>query len=71
MIDLKGTFVILRNKKLETYNNFEEIPEVFSNLIRFEPDYPLGPHTAEQHEEIEKYSDYLKNLLLRENASSN
>lgn len=71
MVNLKGTFVILRNNSLETYNNFEEIPEVFSNVIRFEPDYPSGPHTIEQHKEIEKYSDYLKDLLGREDASSN
>jgi len=68
---VQGNFVILRNKKLETYNNFKAIPESFTNLIKFEPVYPPGPHTDEQHEEMEKYSDYLAELLGRENAGSN
>ena len=68
---MQGNFVILRNNKLETYNNYKAIPKSFTNLIKFEPVYPLGPHTDEQHEEMEKYSEYLTELLGRENASSN
>jgi len=68
---VQGNFVILRNKKLETYDNFKAIPESFTNLIKFEPVYPPGPHTDEQHEEMEKYLDYLAELLGRENAGSN
>ena len=68
---MQGNFVILRNNQLETYTEYKAIPESFTNLIKFEPVYPPGPHTDEQHEEMEKYPDYLTELLGRENASSN
>ena len=65
-------FVILRNGVLETYNKYEDIPESFDNVIKFLPEIPDGPHTHEQHEEIDSWNDKLKDLLKRErNASSN
>jgi hypothetical protein len=65
-------FVILRNGILETYMNYEEIPETFDNVIKFIPDYSEGPHSHEEHEEIEQWNQKLKQLLAREtNASSN
>jgi len=65
-------FVILRNGILETYNKYEEIPEKFDNLIKFLPDIPDGPHTHEQHEEIDSWNEKLKELLKKEtNARSN
>jgi hypothetical protein len=65
-------FVILRNGILETYNKYEEIPEKFDNLIKFLPDIPDGPHTHEQHEEIDSWNERLKELLKKEtNARSN
>lgn len=64
-------FVILRNGVLETYNKYEDIPDFFDNLIKFLPDIPDGPHTDEQHEEIDSWNEKLKILLTREtNASS-
>ena len=59
-------FVILRNEILETYNKYEDIPESFENLIKFLPEIPDGPHTHEQHEEIDTWNDKLKELLKRE-----
>ena len=59
-------FVILRKGILETYNKYEDIPETFENLIKFLPDIPDGPHTHEQHEEIDTWNDRLKELLKRE-----
>jgi len=65
-------FVILKNGVLETYNKYEDIPESFDNIIKFLPDIPDGPHTAEQHEEIDSWNERLRELLKREtNASSN
>ncbi len=65
-------FVILKNGVLETYNKYEDIPESFDNVIKFLPEIPDGPHTDEQHEEIDSWNDKLKDLLKRErNASSN
>lgn len=59
-------FVILRNKVLESYNKYEDIPDTFENLIKFIPEIPDGPHTHEQHEEIDSWNDKLKELLKRE-----
>jgi len=65
-------FVILKNGQLETYTTFEGIPDTFDNVIEFLPDIPSGPHTEEQHREIDQWNARLKQLLKREkNASSN
>lgn len=59
-------FVVLRKGILETYNKYEDIPDIFENLIKFIPEIPDGPHTHEQHEEIDSWNDKLKELLKRE-----
>lgn len=59
-------FVILRNGILETYHKYEDIPENFDNVIKFLPEIPDGPHTHEQHEEIDAWNDKLKELMKRE-----
>lgn len=59
-------FVILLDGELKTYNQFEDIPESFDNLIDFDPYYPPGPHTDEQHEEIHQWSHKLRELAKRE-----
>lgn len=69
---MKHEFVILRKGVLETYNKYEDIPEDFDHIIKFLPDIPDGPHTDEQHEEIESWNEKLQELLKKErNASSN
>lgn len=59
-------FVILRNDILETYDKYEDIPEFFDHVIKFLPEIPPGPHTHEQHEEIDSWNDRLKELMKRE-----
>lgn len=59
-------FIILRNGILETYHKYEDIPESFDNLIEFLPEIPEGPHTHEEHEEIDSWNDKLKELMKRE-----
>jgi hypothetical protein len=59
-------FVVLRKGILETYNKYEDIPENFDHIIKFLPDIPDGPHTDEQHEEIDSWNDKLKELMKRE-----
>lgn len=59
-------FVILNNGILETYTKYEDIPLQFDNLIEFIPELPDGPHTHEQHEEIDAWNDKLKELMKRE-----
>jgi hypothetical protein len=66
---LIGEFVIRRNGKLERYNKFDDIPSSFEHLISFKPDYPPEPHTEEQHNQMSKFDNYLKELITR--ASGN
>ena len=66
---LTGKFVIRKNGRLESYNKFDDIPNSFEHVISFKPDYPPEPHTEEQHNQMSKVDDYLKELMSR--ASGN
>ena len=68
---MKGEFVIKVGSKLVTYDNYDDIPMVFDNLISFKPDAPEPPHSEEEHNEMETYNTKLQVLMRRENASSN
>lgn len=59
-------FIILIGDKLHTYTKYEDIPETFDNVIEFKPYVPDGPHTHEQHDEIDTWNDKLKELMKRE-----
>jgi hypothetical protein len=64
-------FVILVNGKLITYTKYEDIPDVFDNLIKFKPKQLDMPHTHEEHEEMNSWNQKLQNLMERERASRN
>jgi hypothetical protein len=59
-------FTILIDGNLVTYDKYEDIPESFENLIEFIPEIPDGPHTEDQHEEIDQWNSKLKELMQRE-----
>ena len=59
-------YIIMVNGKLNTYSKYEDIPERFDPVIKFEPDFIPGPHTEEEHEELETNNDKLKELMKRE-----
>lgn len=63
-------FVIMRQGQLETYTDFDAIPRDFDHVIEFVPEIPPGPHTDEQHEEIEQWNDRLQELMRIEHARS-
>ena len=60
-------FVIKRNNILETYTNYEDIPDDFDHVIEFIPEIPDGPHSHDQHEEIAKWHNKLQLLIQKEN----
>lgn len=64
-------FVIKKNGKLETYTDYNDIPDDFDHVIKFLPEIPEPPHTHEQHEEIDKWPARLQKLMEIENARSN
>ena len=54
------------NGELQIFERFEDIPEDFDHVIEFVPEIPDGPHTHEQHEEIEKWNDSVRTSWSRE-----
>lgn len=59
-------FAILIDGKVQAFDNYDDIPETFENVIKFEVEIPPEPHTDEQHHEIEQWNDKLQELLKRE-----
>lgn len=66
MINLKGEFIIREGNQLFTYENTDDIPEVFDNLIKFNPDPIPGPHTPEEHAINAEMIDVFKDIMSRE-----
>lgn len=65
-----GKFVVKDNNVLTTYTKVEDIPMVFDHLITFLPDFPPGPHTEEEHDEMGEFNLVLLDLLKRERHAS-
>jgi hypothetical protein len=59
-------FKVLIGENIHVFNRYEDIPMEFDNLIEFLPEIPPGPHTHEQHEEIDSWHDKFKELMKRE-----
>ena len=62
-------FVLLINGQLEIFHTWESIPEKFDHVIEFVPEIPDGPHTQEQHDEIEQWHYRLQSLIAKENKN--
>lgn len=56
-------FVIMINGALHEYSNYEDIPDQFDHVIEFVPEIPPGPHTDEQHAEIDAWVPKFKRLM--------
>jgi hypothetical protein len=65
---MKGLFVFIVNGELKTYTDYRDIPEDFDHVIKFIPDVPPGPHSHEQHEEMDKWTNLLQQLMAKERA---
>ena len=61
-----GKYVIMVNGKLNTYENYEDIPKRFDHVIEFAPDIIPGPHTEEEHREMGSWNSKLQDLMKRE-----
>ena len=64
---MKGSYKIktLDNNIIE-YDNFDDIPNKFYRLIKYNPEYPPSPHSEEDHKMIEEFDNKLHDLLRRE-----
>lgn len=63
-------FIVLVNGQLETYENYEDIPAEFDHVIKFAPDVVAGPHTEQQHHELDVWNVRLQKLMEVERARS-
>ena len=66
MIKGKGTYKVLINGKINTYDNWNKLPLSFENLILFNPHWKEGPHSHEDHLYYDTFSDKLDELMKRE-----
>lgn len=66
MINLKGEFVVRIDNQLYTYENTDDIPKEFDNLIKFSPVPAEAPHTEEEHKAIAGYLEVFKDIMSRE-----
>lgn len=64
-------FVLLIKGELKTFTKYEDIPDEFDNVIKFIPEIPPGPHTHDEHDEIEIWNKRLQQLMEKERARSN
>jgi hypothetical protein len=63
-------FVVMRDEKLYEYTEYEQIPSDFDHVIEFAPEIPLGPHTDQDHDEIDQWQVKFTRLMEIEYASS-
>lgn len=63
-------FVFLINNELKVFNDWNLIPDNFDHVVEFVPHIPDGPHTQEQHEEIEQWHRRLQILIEKENKKN-
>jgi len=64
---MKGSFrVKLFDNSIVDYDNFNNIPDKFFRLLKYNPEYPPTPHSEEDHKMIEAFDDKLHELLRRE-----
>ncbi len=69
---MKGEFIIMVEGELITYTDYDDIPNTFNHVIKFNPDYPEGPHTQEDHDYMDTFNDKLQTLMeIEKNASGN
>jgi hypothetical protein len=66
---MKGEFVFLIDGKLKTFYDYRDIPKDFDHVIKFVPDVPPGPHSHDQHEEMEKWTNLLQEVVAREKTN--
>lgn len=62
----EGEYIVLIRGELRRFTHWDQIPEQFGNLIKFLPAIPPGPHTHEQHEELERMTEIFRGFLARE-----
>ena len=64
---MKGSYKIKTfDNNIIEYDNFDDIPNKFYRLIKYNPEYPPSPHSEKDHKMIEDFDNKLHELLRRE-----
>ena len=63
-------FVIMRRDVIEVYDRYDDIPDDLDHVIEFLPEIPPGPHTQQQHEEIDAWLGLFNRLMEKAYATS-
>ena len=64
---MKGSYKVkMFDKSIIEYDNFDDIPNKFYRLIKYNTEYPSSPHSEEDHKIIEEFDNKLHELLRRE-----
>ena len=64
---MKGSYKIKTfDNNIIEYDNYDNIPDKFFRLIKYNPEYPPTPHSEEDHKMIEEFDNKLHELLRRE-----
>lgn len=66
-----GEYLVIVAGELRQFGHVDEIPDEFEHIIKFSPEIPPGPHTPEQHEEIEQLPALFQSFMEKERARSN
>lgn len=68
---MKGEFTFIVNGEIKHFSDYQDIPEEFDHVVKFLPEITDGPHTEDQHEEIDQWNQKLQKLMEKERARSN
>ncbi len=64
---MKGSYrVKMFDKSINQIDNFDDIPDKFYRLLKYNSEYPPTPHSEEDHKMIEEFDNKLHELLRRE-----
>jgi hypothetical protein len=63
-------FEIMIDGEIQVFDQYKNIPQQFDHVIAFIPEVPPPPHSHEDHEEIEQWSNKFDKLMEIERASS-
>ena len=62
--------MIMRRDVIEVYDRYDDIPDDLDHVIEFLPEIPPGPHTHQQHEEIDAWLGLFNRLMEKAYATS-
>ena len=64
---MKGSYrVKMFDRSIIEYDNYDDIPDKFYRLLKYNQEYPPTPHSEEDHKMIEEFDKKLHELLRRE-----